>query len=188
MNRKRTHSKLNVNSRVRKDDGNLDGQSSCTRHAPGELGVLGPASHQHILEIRHPCFARSGRAVDRVEGFSIALDLTTPVRLKDAAKLEWSMVILELRLEADRVYHMRSRSQSRDDVGSEESMIFGLEVLRVGGPIEEGLQRVARSRIPECNSVFSAVGCLGCVRYDRSQKLMITYRVECGSKTSRDIG
>jgi hypothetical protein len=83
---------------------------------------------------------------------------------------------------------MRRRPQSRNNVGSEESMIFVLEVLRVGCPIEEGSQRIARSRIPECKSLFRAVGFLGWVSYDCSQTVVIAYRIECGRETLRETG
>lgn len=78
------------------------------------------------------------------------------------------MIVLELGLEAGRVYHVRRRSESGDNEGSEETIIFNLEVLWVGRPFEEGSQRVACGRIPECNTTFWAMGGLGWVRNDRS--------------------
>lgn len=71
------------------------------------------------------------------------------------------MVVLELRLEARIVNHVRRRAKSRNNVGGEECIIFGSEVLWVGRPVEEGSQSVACSRIPECEALFRAVGRLG---------------------------
>jgi len=164
---KRTHCKLYVNARVWKDGRRVDGQGIRTGPAPGKVGVSNASGHQHVLEICHPRFARSGGAVHRIERFRIALHLATRVGLEDAAELEWSVIVLELGLEARRVYHMRRRSEPRDNEGSEEVIIFGLEMLRVGRPFKEGSERVACGRIPECKAAFRAIGGLGCVRYDR---------------------
>lgn len=79
------------------------------------------------------------------------------------------MIVLELGLEAGRIYHVGRGSKSRNNEGSEETIIFHLEVLWVGRPFEEGSQRVACGRIPECKAAFRAVGGLGgWVRGDRS--------------------
>jgi len=161
---RRTHCKLYVNVRVGKDGRRLDSQGVCAHPAPGQVGVSDPCGHQHILEICHPCFARSGRAIHGIKGLSIALDLSTRVGLEDAAELERSVVVLELRLEAGRIYHVRGWAESRNNVGGEESIIFGAEVLWVGGPLEEGSERVACGRIPECEAVFGAMRGLGWVR------------------------
>jgi len=58
------------------------------------------------------------------------------------------------------VYHMRRRPQSRNDIAGAESIIFRLEMLRVGRPFEDGSQRFACGRIPKCNPLFRADGCL----------------------------
>jgi len=154
-----------MNARVWKDGGRVDRQDICTCPAPGEVGVSDPAGHQHILEVCHPRIARSGGAVDRIEGFGIALDLATRVGLEDAAELEWSVIVLELGLEAGRIYHVRRRAESRNNVSSEEIIIFDLESLRVGRVFEEGSERIACGCIPECKPPFRAVGGLGWVRY-----------------------
>jgi hypothetical protein len=78
------------------------------------------------------------------------------------------MIVLELGLEAGRIYHVRRRAETRNNVGGEEIIVFDLEVLGVGRPFEEGSQRVACGRIPECKPPFRAMGGLGWVRYDRS--------------------
>ena len=155
-----------MNARVWKDGGRVDSQGIGTHPAPGEVGVSDSPGHQHILEVCHPRLARSGGAVHGIERFRIALHLATRVGLEDAAKLEWSVIVLELGLKAGWVYHVRRRPESRDNEGSEEIIIFGLEVLGVGRPFEEGSQRVACGRIPECNAALRAVGGLGWVRYD----------------------
>ena len=78
------------------------------------------------------------------------------------------MIVLELGLEAGRIYHVRRRAESRNNVGVEETIIFHLEVLWVGRPFEEGSQRVACGCIPECKTAFWAMGRLGWVRDDCS--------------------